>query len=149
MREDDVLRPEYHRKYGAGMTTDLTMLTWSALLALVLPFTYVSGLMATAGGLAWGTGNRDQPFAEDPVWAKRARRAHANLVENLIPFAALVLVAQAAGRANGMTALGAQLFFWARLVYVPIYVLGLVPWRTIVFSVGTLGQILILVQLLG
>jgi uncharacterized MAPEG superfamily protein len=131
------------------MTTDLTMLAWSALLALVMPFTYASGLVAVPGGFAWGLGNRDQPLTGEAVWARRARRAHANLVENLVPFAALVLAAQAAGRANGMTALGAQLFFWARLVYVPTYVFGLVPWRTIVFGVGTIGQFLIFVQLLG
>ena len=130
------------------MTTDLTMLVWSALLALVSPYPYVTGLLIRPGGLAWGTGARDQPLTDEADWAKRARRAHANLVENLVPFAALVLTAHLAGRANGTTALGAQLFFWSRLLYLPAYVLGLSPWRTLIFTVGTLGQFLIVFQLL-
>jgi uncharacterized MAPEG superfamily protein len=130
------------------MTTDLTMLVWSVLLTLVSPYTYVTGLLMRSGGLAWGVGNRDQPLSDEAVWARRARRAHANLVENLVPFAALVLTAHIAGRANGMTALGAELFFWSRLLYLPAYIVGLVPWRTLLFTVGTLGQFLILLQLL-
>jgi uncharacterized MAPEG superfamily protein len=130
------------------MTTDLTMLIWSVLLTLVSPYTYVTGLLIAPGGLAWGVGNRDQALAGEAVWARRARRAHANLVENMVPFAALVLAAHVAGRSNAMTALGAQLFFWARLLYLPAYVIGLVPWRTLIFGVATLGQFLILLQLL-
>ena len=130
------------------MTTDLTMLVWSVLLALVSPFVYVTGLLIRSGGLAWGLGTRDQPLAGEAVWAIRARRAHANLVENLVPFAALVLVAHAAGRANATTALGSELFFWARLLYLPAYLLGLVTWRTLIFAVATVGQFMILLQLL-
>ena len=59
------------------------MLTWSAVLCLVVPNLGVGGLTAVRGGFAWGLGNRDQPFDGLPAWAGRARRAHANLVENL------------------------------------------------------------------
>jgi uncharacterized MAPEG superfamily protein len=63
-------------------------------------------------------------------------------------FAALVLVAQAAGKANAVTALGAQLFFWGRLVYALVYIAG-IPWlRTAVWFVSVVGLILIFVQLL-
>jgi uncharacterized MAPEG superfamily protein len=130
------------------MTTDLTMLVSCVILTLVSPYIYVTGLLNRPGGIAWGVGSRDQPLSGEAVWALRARRAHANLVENLVPFAALVLVAHATGRANGMTALGAELFFWARLLYLPAYIIGLVPWRTLIFGVATLGQFLILLQLL-
>ena len=72
-------------------------------------------------------------------WADRAARAHRNMLENLVLFAALVLVAQVAGKANATTALGAELFFWARLVYVPVYVIG-IPWvRTGVWAVSVVG----------
>lgn len=132
----------------APMTTDLTMLVWSVLLCLLSPFIYVTGLLMTPGGTIWGFGNRDRKLEGEPAWASRARRAHANLVENLVPFAALVLAAQVAGHTNGTTALGAELFFWGRLLYLATYLLGLTPWRTLMFGIGQTGQALILLQLL-
>lgn len=130
------------------MSTDLTMLTWTTLLVLVLPFTYVTGLITTPGGLAWGLGNRTEGFRGESAWGLRARRAHANLLENLLPFAALVLLAHVSGRANATTALGAQLFFWSRVAYTAVYIAGLTPVRTLVFAVGQTALFLILLQLL-
>jgi uncharacterized MAPEG superfamily protein len=131
------------------MTTELTMLVWCVILILLLPYVYVVDLLRAPNGFAWGLGNRDRALVGESPWASRARRAHANTLENLVPFAALVLVAHAAGRTNDMTALGAQVFFWARLAYVFVYIAGLVPWRTVAFGVGFIGQILILRQLLA
>ena len=122
------------------------MLTWSAVLCLVVPNLSVAGLTSTPGGLVWGLGNRDQPF-DVPAWVGRARRAHANLVENLVVFAALVLVAVAADKTNAWTALGAQLFFWGRVAHLGTYIAGLVPWRTLAFAVAILGEWLIVFQL--
>ena len=59
-------------------------------------------------------GNRAARLPALPPWAERARRAQANMLENLPHFAALVLVAHAAGLSNAQTALGATIFFWAR-----------------------------------
>src|SRR5262249_39184820 len=85
--------------YAAGMTTDLAMLVATALLSLLLPVVYLVGRSSVPGGLAWGFGNRDT-LLDVPAWTGRAQRAHANLVENLAPFAILVLVAHVTGRAN-------------------------------------------------
>ena len=128
------------------MTTDLLMLVWTALLCLLIPTIYLTGEMITPGGMEWGLGNRDVPL-ELPPWAARAKRAHANLVENLAPFAILVLVAHVAGKANGMTALGAVIFFWARVAHLGVYTAGIVGLRTLVFFAGVAGEILILIQL--
>ena len=128
------------------MTTDLWMLVWATVLCLVMPLVYVLGEMQAPGGAEWGLGNRDTPF-ELPAWAARAKRAHANLVENLLPFAALVLVAHVAGEANGTTALGATIFFWARLAYASVYTAGIKIVRTVLFFVAQLGLVLILLQL--
>src|SRR4051812_21420983 len=130
------------------MTTDLWMLLWSAVLGLVLPNVYVTGLMGTTGGLEWGLGNREVPITTETPWAHRARRAHANLVENLLVFAILVLVAHAAGRSDQWTALGSRLFFWGRLAHAVTYVAGLVPWRTVAFAVAIAGEWIIAVHLL-
>ena len=128
------------------MTTDLMMLVWTALLCLSIPMIYVMGEFQTPGGLEWGLGNRAEPL-KLPEWAARAKRAHGNLVENLAPFAVLVLAAHVTGKANGMTALGAEIFFLARVAHLAVYTAGLVGIRTVVFFVGTAGELLILVQL--
>ena len=57
-------------------------------------------------------------------FAGRARRAHLNMIENMVLFTALVLVAAVAGKANATTAMGAMIFFWARLAYAVIYLAG-------------------------
>lgn len=131
------------------MSTDLTMLALSCLLCMILPYAYVVPLLLSPGGMSWGFGNREKPFDGDAEWVKRTKRAHANLVENLVVFAALVLAAHVSGRANEWTAIGSQLFFWGRLGHAGTYMAGLVPWRTVAFAVAVLGEWLILLQLLG
>jgi uncharacterized MAPEG superfamily protein len=70
------------------------------------------------------------------------------MLESVGLFAALVLVAHVSGRANVMTALGAEVFFYGRLAYAFIYWFGL-PWiRSLVFGVSMVGLTLILLQLL-
>jgi uncharacterized MAPEG superfamily protein len=81
------------------MTTDLRMLLASAALYWVLILTASNSRMFK-NGMRWALGNRD--VASDPVapWAERAQRACDNMQENLILFAAVVLVAHAAHRAG-------------------------------------------------
>ncbi len=129
------------------MTTDLTMLAWSAVLCLVIPYPGVTVLLQMPGGWSWGVGNRDTPFAVAP-WLERTRRAHANMVENLIPFACLVLVAHLGGKANATTAFASQLFFWSRVVYTLVYMAGIPLLRTLVFAAGILADFLIVLQIL-
>ena len=128
------------------MKPELTLLVWSVALA------FVQVLVATQGGMMQVglpalVGNREPPI-ELTGWAGRAQRAQRNMVENLVLFAALVLVAAVAGKTNATTLLGAQLFFWARVAYAVVYVAG-IPWlRTGVWFVSVIGMILIFAQLL-
>jgi uncharacterized MAPEG superfamily protein len=70
------------------------------------------------------------------------------MLESLVLFAALVLIAVVSDKANSTTLLGAQIFVWARLAYAVVYVAG-IPWlRTLVWSVSVVGLILIFLQLL-
>jgi len=128
------------------MTTDLWMLVYSALWCTLIPFISITGLAGMPGGMAWGFGNRDTPFAV-PDWVGRARRAHTNMVENLAPFAALVLVAHVADKVNASVILGAQIFFVARVAHTGIYVVGIPYLRTLAFGLASFGEILILIQL--
>ncbi|MBL4721868.1 MAG: MAPEG family protein [Alphaproteobacteria bacterium] len=120
------------------MTTDLTMLTWTVLLCILM---WVPYILARIGswGLVNAVGYPESPPAT-PAWSQRCQRAHLNLVENLAPFAALVLIAHVTGAANETTALCATVFFWARVAHAVTFTLG-VPWvRTLTFaaSVGAM-----------
>jgi uncharacterized MAPEG superfamily protein len=129
------------------MTTDLAMLAWSAALCVVLFLPYVMA-RAMVWGLADTVGYPKNPPTL-PDWAERAHRAHINMVENLAPFAALVLVAQASGHAGAATALGATLFFWARVAHAIVFIAG-IPWlRTLAFLVGVIGMAMIFFQIIG
>ena len=69
-------------------------------------------------------------------WARRLKSAHYNAVENLVVFAALVLIACVAGIHSPAVATAAAVYFWARLVHALAYTLA-VPWvRTLSFVVG-------------
>ena len=128
------------------MTPDLKYLLFSVVLA------FVQVLIAAAAanqvvGLTALAGNREG-LPEMTGFAGRAKRAHLNMLENMVLFTALVLIAAVAGKANATTAMGAMLFFWARLVYAAVYLIG-VPWlRTVVWFVSVIGMVMIAVQLL-
>lgn len=129
------------------MPIELTMLAWSAVLALVL-VAVASSAAQQQVGLPTLAGNREgmRPLTG---FALRAQRAHANLLENLPVFAIAVLVAAAANRLNGTTALGAQLFLWGRVAHAVIYLAG-IPWlRTAAWGVSIVGIVLILKVALG
>lgn len=127
------------------MSPDLTLLVWAVALTLVQAIIATLGALVQLG-LPALAGNRESlPPVEG--WAGRAQRAHRNMLENLVLFAALVLVAQVAGKANATTALGAGLFFWARLAYVPVYLAGIPFLRTAMWAVSIVGLVMIFVQL--
>lgn len=127
------------------MPIELQLLVWTVALAAVQMLVAVSGATLQVG-LPTLAGNREG-LPELTGWAGRAARAHRNLLESIVLFAALVLVAHATGRTNELTALGAQLFFWGRVAHAVIYVLGL-PWvRTLAWLVSLAGLLVILAQL--
>jgi uncharacterized MAPEG superfamily protein len=129
------------------MTPELMYLIWSAALTFVLVLIAVSGATLEVG-LPKLAGNREG-LPEMTGWAGRAARAHRNMLESLILFAILVIVAHIAGVRNEMTLLGAQLFFWGRVAHAITYIAG-IPWlRTAVWSVSVVGLLLIFLQLIG
>jgi uncharacterized MAPEG superfamily protein len=127
------------------MPHDLQMLVWSAALAIVQILIAVLAAIA-AVGLPILAGNREGLPALTGV-AGRAQRAQLNMLESLAIFAIFVIVAQLTGRANATTALGATLFFWARLAYAAVYVAGIAWVRTAVWGVALVGILLVGSQL--
>jgi uncharacterized MAPEG superfamily protein len=127
------------------MKPELMLLVWAVLLTFVQMLVAVSGATLQVG-LPALAGNRDG-LAPCAGWAGRAARAHHNMLENLVLFAALVLVAAIAGKTNSTTLLGAQIFFWARVAYAVVYCAG-IPWlRTALWFVSVIGLALIFFQL--
>ena len=128
------------------MKPELMWLLWAVALTFAQMLVAVSGATLQVG-LPRLVGNREG-LAPCTGWAGRAQRAHHNMLESLVLFAALVLIVVVSNKSNATTLLGAQLFFWARLVYAFVYLAGL-PWlRTVVWTVSVIGLILIFVQLL-
>ena len=128
------------------MGLELQLLVWAAALTVVQALIFVVGGVLQVG-LPPLVGNREG-VGELTGWAGRAGRAHRNMLENMVPFAALILVAQATGVSNEMTVLGAQIFFWARLAYLVIYIAG-IPWvRTAIWLLSVIGMVLIFTQLI-
>jgi len=118
--------------------TTLTALIW---IPYILDRIFVWGLLDTVG------------YPENPkpqtAWAVRMKKAHANAVENLVVFAALVLAAQDLGLSNSVTVTACAVYFWARVVHL-VAVTGRVPWiRTIAFLVGFGAQITLAWQILA
>lgn len=128
------------------MSIELWLLAGSLLLALV-QIALASNAAKRQTGIAWSVGPRDQPHPLSGV-AARLERARRNLMETLPVFAGAVLLVHVAGRETWASALGAHMFLWARVAYVPIYAAG-VPWlRSIVWCIASLGIVLVLASLL-
>ena len=127
------------------MTTELSLLAWSVVLGLV--HAVATGQFTTLQhGIDYGLSPRDEQKPLTGVGA-RVQRAFANYMQTFPFFAAAVLIAHVAGRHSWLTVVGAQLYFWARLVYVPIYAAGIPVVRTLAFLIATTGIVLILLAL--
>jgi len=127
------------------MKTEMLYLVWAVALCFAQMLIAVSAATLQVG-LPRLAGNRE---GMPPLtgWAGRAERAHYNMLESLPLFAILVLVCVMSSKTNSVSLLGAQLFFWARLVYSVVYIAG-IPWlRTGVWFVSVVGLVLIFSQL--
>ena len=129
------------------MTTELTLLAWTLLLALVQIF--LPAIARTRQyGTAWNAGPRDAAMPPGGQLTGRLERAQRNLFETLPLFIAAVLIADQAGRTGPMTALGAQLYFWCRVVYLPLYAFGVPYVRSLVWMASLVGLLLIVFTIL-
>ena len=131
------------------MTTELYYLLMSAILTAVLWIPFILGVIQ-ANGLMTPAYYDAPSTAPLPNWVQRANRAHQNAVENIGPFAAIVLVAHLAGVHTGLTATAAAVYFFARIVHAVVHITGFnLFWaRTLVFAVAWLAMLTIAVQVL-
>ena len=127
------------------MTPDLRFLVYSVVLTWVMILTAsLFRLRAwTVPGLKLAFGNRED-LPAPTLLAGRAERAVRNMLENMVLFIALLVAAHTAGVSDTRVATGAQIFFWARLAYFPVYLAGIKYLRTAIWTAGLIGLLLIL-----
>jgi uncharacterized MAPEG superfamily protein len=129
------------------MTVEIKMLAWSIYLGLA--YVLIAATLTTQlRGLSWNVGNRDGNSPPLTGAAARAQRACRNFLETFAFFAAAVLAVVLMKVTSAHTALGAQLYFWARLVYLPVYVIGIPYLRSAVWGVSFLGILMLVNALL-
>ncbi|RAO77827.1 MAPEG family protein [Dyella jiangningensis] len=125
------------------MPVELQVLAWSIVLGLV--YVVVATTLSTLQrGLGWNASNRDGDVVPLSGAAARADRATRNFLETFGFFVAAVLAVVLAQRGNAHTVLGVQLYFWARVVYLPVYAIGIPYLRTLVWAASVVGIVLVL-----
>jgi uncharacterized MAPEG superfamily protein len=128
--------------------SELTCLELSVVLWLVHVL-----VQATVGNVELPFGylftSRDKPAAARSLLFGRATRALANYVENLTPFVAVALALIFTQRTGGAGAIGATIWILARIVYLPIYVFGIIYIRTLVWGISIIGLVMMLGRLVG
>lgn len=129
------------------MTPELTLLGWILVLAFVQVF-----LPALARnretGVAYNAGPRDAPGPPVGVVTGRLKRAQANLFETLPLVAVGLIIAHITGREGAPTLWGAAIYLAARVIYLPLYALGVPMVRSLAWTVSVIGLALILFAIL-
>ena len=125
------------------MNAELSALAWGCILALVHIFAAVR-VKTRQYGTKWNVGARDEELPPPQPIVGRLASAQANFFETFPIFAAAALIVSLADLADRWTAIGAWLWLGARIVYLPLYAMGLPVVRTIVFLVSVMGIVLVL-----
>ena len=128
------------------MTPEFILLALTLILALVQIGAAGMARTAELGG-KWNAGPRDGAAPPPGKVAGRLMRAQANLFETLPIFAAAVIMAHIAGKDSALTALGAHLYFFGRLIYLPLYAFGVPYIRSLVWLAAAAGLVMVLVAL--
>lgn len=126
------------------MPIELKILGWTVCLGL-LHIAIAATLATQQRGLKWNAGNRDGEAKVLAGMAARADRASRNFLETFPFFAAAVLAVLMLGKNASPTAFGAQLYFWARVAYLAVYLIGIPYLRTIVWTAAMAGMVMFIV----
>ena len=124
-------------------STEITMLWASALLGTV--YLLAAVIPSVLGrGMPWAAGPRDEPAPAIGKLGARLDRAWKNFVETFPLFVAAVLVEAQVPQDSEIAAMGAQLYFWGRVAFLPLYAIGVPFLRTIAWTVALAGIVMVL-----
>ncbi len=129
------------------LSSEMKMLFYSCVLGLI-QLLLAAAMTTKERGLQWNLSSRDKPTPPPSGIAGRLDRAFKNFMETFPFFIATTLIVQLTGMANATTTLGAHLYFWARLIYVPFYAFGIIGARTLIWVVSLVGLLMIFSALL-
>ena len=124
------------------IVAELVVINW----ALIVAASLIKSKAWKPSGLMAAMGNREEAV-DCNGFPARTERAARNMLENMVLFSALALVASVGGVADPHVELGARIFFWARLVYIPIYMIGIPVARTAIWAISCIGMGLIVVAI--
>lgn len=128
-------------------STEFTMLWASAVLGTV--YLLASVLASVAGrGMPWAMGPRDGEWPPLGAVGSRLERSWRNFMETFPLFAAAVLIEAQITPDSELAPLGAQLYFWGRLAFLPLYALGIPVVRTLAWTVAFAGILIVLISCL-
>lgn len=129
-----------------GGSVELQILFCAILLGIIQLFlAVITGLQSV--GLAWAAGPRDEARAHPGRIAGRLERAFENFLETFPFFAAGVLLVHALDRSTHTSVLGSEIYIWARVLYVPAYVIGIPFVRTLIWAASLAGIVMVLAAL--
>lgn len=126
-----------------GLPIEIVLLAATLILAIINLF-WAANARTKQYGTKWNMGARDEALPPLEPLPGRLLRAQANLMETLPLFAAAVLAATAVGRLGALTGWGAHLYFFGRLIYLPLYAAGIPKVRTLVWMVSLVGLLLVI-----
>ncbi|MEJ7935669.1 MAPEG family protein [Sphingobium sp. AN558] len=120
------------------MPVEISIVAWAMVLLLVHIFA-AAHVKTKQYGTTWNMGARDENLPPlDPV-AGRLMRAQANFQETL-PIAIVALIGVVVvGKTSELTALGGWIWLGARILYMPLYGLGIPKVRTLVWLTSLVG----------
>jgi uncharacterized MAPEG superfamily protein len=122
---------------------EIQMLCWSVVLGLVQ--LVAATTMATLNqGLPYNLSPRDLPPPPVRIVTARLQRTFGNFRETFVYFAVAVLVVSSMAKNSPHSALGAQIYFWSRVVYVPVYAAGVPVLRTLIWAASIAGLVMVL-----
>lgn len=129
------------------MNAELSLLAWAMLLGFAHIFA-ASTVVTRERGIKWNASARDAPNVPLSPLAGRLQRAQANFFETFPLFAAAAIAVVVAGRSTESTVLAAQVYFWARVVYLPLYAMGVPYVRSLVWVVSIVAVLSLVFALL-
>jgi uncharacterized MAPEG superfamily protein len=129
------------------MTTELTLLAWTLVLALV-QIMLTANLRTAETGIQYNASARDGEAPPPRPVTARLQRAQANLFETLPLFIGAVLIAHVSGSEGDLTLWGCWMYLIARIVYIPLYAAGIPYVRSLVWLVSLAGLVMVLAAVL-
>ena len=125
------------------MTTELTVLAWGCVLALLHVFAAIRA-KTRQYGTKWNISARDEEVPPLNPVAGRLARAQANFYESFPIMVAAILIVSVAHLENRWTALGALIWLGARLLYLPLYGFGVPVARSLAWIAALAGIVMVL-----